>query len=113
MGRKPWEAMTDGNPLDTAAGQDLNLGCDDGRTGNVPNPGLALVPVNKALPHQLGGDKVFVLVPTVVLFMSVLQYRCRIWGGHNQARFLSSSTGSLGHPLVLVPTIPSVHSRSL
>ena len=59
---------------------------------------MGCTPDVRKQPHGGGGGKVFVLVTTVVLFMWVLQDRCRIWGGHNQARFSPSSTSSLGHP---------------
>ena len=50
-GGKTWRGATDGNPLNATTGQDLNLDCSAGCTVNVPNPGLALVLVNKALPQ--------------------------------------------------------------
>jgi hypothetical protein len=50
-GGKTWKGTSDGNPVDAPAGQDLRLDCSAGCTINVPNPGLALVLVNKALPQ--------------------------------------------------------------
>jgi hypothetical protein len=50
-GDKTWKGSQDGNPLNATAGQDLSLDCSAGCTVNVPNPGLALVLVNKALPQ--------------------------------------------------------------
>jgi len=51
-GGKSWKGATDGNAIDVTTGQDLSLDCSDGCTVNVPNPGLALVLVNKALPPE-------------------------------------------------------------
>ena len=50
-GGKTWNGAKDGNPLDATTGQDVSLDCGSGCTINVPNPGLALVLVNKALPE--------------------------------------------------------------
>ena len=46
-GGKTWKGATDGNPLNSTTGQDLSLDCSVGCTVKVPNPGLALVLVNK------------------------------------------------------------------
>jgi len=52
-GGKTWKGAKDGNPLDATTGHDLSLDCNAGCTVNVPNPGLALVIVNKALPQGM------------------------------------------------------------
>ena len=50
-GGKTWKDTRDGNPLNVTTGQDLSFDCSTGCTVNVPNPGLALVLVNKVLPQ--------------------------------------------------------------
>ncbi|KAF9645827.1 glycoside hydrolase family 79 protein [Thelephora ganbajun] len=55
-GGKTWRGVKDGKPLNAATGQDLSLDCSSGCTVDVPNPGLALVLVNKALPQGMSSS---------------------------------------------------------
>ena len=50
-GGKTRRGAKDDNPLNATIGQDLSLDCSAGCTVNVPNPGFALILVNKVLPQ--------------------------------------------------------------